>query len=57
MIVGVLREIMAEENRVSLRPAGVEVLSGGGHTVLVEKGAGLGSGFTEIGRASCRVRV
>jgi alanine dehydrogenase len=47
MIVGVLREIMAEENRVSLRPAGVEVLSGGGHTVLVEKGAGLGSGFTD----------
>jgi alanine dehydrogenase len=45
MIVGVLKEIKAEENRVSMTPAGVEVMRQHGHTVLVEKSAGSGSGF------------
>src|SRR5437588_4628848 len=45
MIVGVPREIKTAENRVALVPAGVEALVGDGHTVLVEQGAGLGSGF------------
>jgi alanine dehydrogenase len=45
MIVGVLKEIKAEENRVSMTPAGVEILRQNGHTVLVEKNAGKGSGF------------
>ncbi|MCF8051926.1 MAG: alanine dehydrogenase [Desulfobacterales bacterium] len=45
MLVGVLKEIKAEENRVSMAPAGVEVLVQNGHTVLVEKNAGAGSGF------------
>src|SRR3989440_9634750 len=45
MIVGVPREIKTAENRVALVPAGVESLVGDGHTVLVEQGAGLGSGF------------
>lgn len=44
MIVGVLKEIKAEENRVSMTPAGVEVMKQNGHTVLVEKDAGVGSG-------------
>ena len=47
MIVGVLTEIKAEENRVSMTPAGVEVLCQHGHIVLVEKGAGGGSGFDD----------
>jgi alanine dehydrogenase len=47
MIVGVLKEIKAEENRVSMTPAGVEVMRQHGHTLLVEKGAGLGSGFDD----------
>ncbi len=47
MIVGVLKEIKAEENRVSMTPAGVEVMRQHGHTVLVEKEAGLGSGFED----------
>jgi len=47
MIVGVLKEIKTEENRVSMTPAGVEVLKQAGHTVLVEKSAGLGSGFAD----------
>jgi alanine dehydrogenase len=45
MIVGILKEIKAEENRVSMTPAGVEVMRQHGHTVLVEKDAGVGSGF------------
>ena len=45
MIVGVLKEIKAEENRVCMTPAGVEVMKQNGHTVLVEKNAGRGSGF------------
>src|SRR6058998_3702338 len=47
MIVGVPREIKTAENRVALVPAGVESLVGAGHTVLVEQGAGLGSGFSD----------
>jgi len=47
MIVGVPREIKTAENRVALVPAGAESLVGDGHTVLVEQGAGLGSGFPD----------
>ena len=45
MIVGILKEIKSEENRVCMTPAGVEVMIQNGHTVLVEKNAGTGSGF------------
>jgi len=47
MIVGILKEIKVEENRVSMTPAGVEVMVSHGHTVLVEKSAGAGSGFSD----------
>jgi len=47
MIVGILKEIKAEENRVSMTPAGVEIMKQNGHTVLVEKHAGAGSGFDD----------
>jgi len=47
MIVGILKEIKTEENRVSMTPAGVEVMSQNGHTVLVEKFAGAGSGIED----------
>ena len=47
MIVGVLKEIKTEENRVCMTPAGVEVMRQNGHTVLVEKNAGMGSGFND----------
>lgn len=47
MIIGVPKEIKANENRVALVPGGAEVLVGGGHRVLVEEGAGLGSGFSD----------
>lgn len=45
MIVGVLKEIKAEENRVCMTPAGVEIMRQHGHTVLVQQDAGKGSGF------------
>jgi alanine dehydrogenase len=47
MIVGILKEIKTEENRVSMTPAGVEVMLQHGHTVLVENNAGSGSGFSD----------
>jgi alanine dehydrogenase len=47
MIVGILKEIKTEENRVCMTPAGVEVMIANGHTILVEKGAGSGSGFDD----------
>jgi alanine dehydrogenase len=47
MIVGILKEIKSSENRVSMTPAGVEVLKQKGQGVLVEKNAGLNSGFDD----------
>jgi alanine dehydrogenase len=45
MIVGILKEIKTAENRVCMTPAGVEVMTTNGHSVLVEAAAGIGSGF------------
>ncbi|MGD9250114.1 MAG: alanine dehydrogenase [Desulfobacterales bacterium] len=47
MIVGILKEIKTEENRVCMTPAGVEVMIHNGHSLLVEKTAGVGSGFED----------
>lgn len=47
MIIAVAKEIKNNENRVGLTPAGAETLTQAGHTVLVEQGAGLGSGFSD----------
>ena len=47
MIVGILKEIKAEEHRVSMTPAGAEVMHQNGHTVLVERSAGGDSGFQD----------
>jgi alanine dehydrogenase len=47
MKVGILKEIKLNENRVSMTPSGVEEMVSHGHTVLVEKGAGNGSGFSD----------
>lgn len=47
MIIGVLKEIKNNENRVGLTPAGVSALVKNGHTVYVETKAGLGSGITD----------
>ena len=47
MIVGVPKEIKSAESRVALTPAGAQALSSAGHSVLIETGAGLGSGFPD----------
>jgi len=47
MIIGVPKEIKTNENRIALVPAGAELLVAKGHTVFVEKGGGLGSGFSD----------
>lgn len=47
MIIGVPREIKSQENRVALLPSAAYQLAKRGHTVLVESGAGAGSGFPD----------
>ncbi len=47
MIIGVPKEIKTAENRIALVPAGSEALVAQGHTVLIEGGAGVGSGFAD----------
>lgn len=46
MIVGVPKEIKDNEYRVALPPGGVKALVMAGHNVLVQEGAGAGSGFS-----------
>jgi len=52
MKIGVPKEIKTNENRVALVPAGAEALVAKGHTVMMEKGAGEGSGFPDQAYAS-----
>jgi alanine dehydrogenase len=47
MIIGVPKEIKTDENRVALTPAGARELTGAGHRVLVERGAGVGSSISD----------
>lgn len=57
MVIGVPKEIKPEENRVAIVPGGVETLVHLGHEVIIEKGAGLGSGFSdeEYTRAGAKI--
>jgi alanine dehydrogenase len=57
MIVGVPREIKADEYRVALLPVGAEELTGAGHTVLVEAGAGTGSGLADAQYEAAGARI
>ena len=57
MIVGILKEIKSEENRVAMTPAGVEIMKKNGHTVLVEKNAGVGSGFGDEAYAAAGAQI
>ena len=45
MLIGVPKEVKRDEYRVAMLPVGVEELTAAGHTVLMEAGAGLGSGI------------
>lgn len=45
MLIGVPKEIKKQEERVGATPSAVASLVHAGHSVIVEKGAGVGSGF------------
>jgi alanine dehydrogenase len=47
MLIGVPREIKRDEYRVAMLPVGVEELTAAGHKVLIESGAGVGSGLAD----------
>lgn len=47
MIIGIPSEIKTDENRIAMIPGGVAELVQRGHTVYVQAGAGVGSGFTD----------
>ncbi len=47
MIIGVPKEIKNNENRVGMTPAGVAELAKRGHTVYIQTGAGVNSGFSD----------
>ncbi len=47
MIIGIPREIKTNESRVAMLPVGAELLTKDGHAVLIERGAGIASGFED----------
>ena len=47
MVIGVPKEIKEQEQRAALVPSAAELLTKRGHTVLVEKSAGVGSGYPD----------
>ncbi|MFD0713751.1 alanine dehydrogenase [Paenibacillus sp. GCM10027626] len=47
MLIGIPKELKNNENRVAISPAGVDALTRAGNQVVVETGAGEGSGFTD----------
>lgn len=57
MIIGIPAEIKNNENRVAITPSGVITLTAAGHKVLVEKNAGVGSGFTNEDYAAAGAEI
>ncbi|MFQ5666642.1 MAG: alanine dehydrogenase [Candidatus Binatia bacterium] len=57
MIIGIPKEIKAEENRVAMTPAGVSALVARGHRVLVARDAGAGSGLSDAQYRSAGAHV
>jgi alanine dehydrogenase len=57
MKIGVPKEIKTNENRIALVPAGAEALIGAGHSVLVQQGAGEGSGFSDEDYTSVGAKI
>ena len=57
MKIGVVREIKSHENRIALTPAGADRLVQAGHSVLVEKGGGLGSGIEDEAYVQAGARI
>lgn len=57
MIIGVPKEIKNNENRVALTPAGAFELVKRGHSVFVQKTAGVGSGFSDAEYKSVGAKI
>jgi alanine dehydrogenase len=57
MIIGVPKEVKTDEYRVAMTPAGVEELTADGHEVLIESGAGQGSGISDEQYAENGARI
>ena len=57
MTIGVPTEIKADERRVALTPAGVRELVSRGHPVIVQRGAGVGSGYADEAYAAEGARL
>lgn len=57
MLVGVPTEVKSDEFRVGMRPVGAELMVREGHTIVVQSGAGLGSGFTDETYAAAGARI
>lgn len=57
MVIGVPREIKSQEARVALLPSAVYQLIQRGHKVLIEKNAGLGSGYPDDQYASAGATI
>lgn len=57
MMIGVPREIKAQEHRVGLVPASVREFTAHGHKVLVETGAGAGINFTDADYETCGAEI
>jgi len=47
VIIGVPKEIKEQERRIALVPSAAELLTKRGHTVLLEKNGGIGSGYSD----------
>ena len=57
MKIGVPKEIKTNENRIALVPAGAEALVAAGHDVMIQKGAGEGSGFPDENYTAVGARI
>lgn len=57
VIIGVPKEIKDNENRVAITPAGVHAFVQAGHEVVIEQGAGLGSGFSDASYEEAGARI
>jgi alanine dehydrogenase len=57
MIIGVPKEIKEQEQRVALLPSGANQLTRRGHSLLVEKNAGAGSGYPDQEYASTGAEI
>jgi len=57
MLVGIPKETKDQEFRVGVVPDGVRILVAAGHEVIVESGAGLGSGLSDVDFARSGARI